>query len=210
MASFGCVFLICLYCHPYVIFSHLSCTSDQLIFVKHKSQALSVCSLKTESKNHKRFDVGMVFQRSLSPSPLLKKDHQSQLPTTMSRQFLNIANNWRVYNHCGKPVPVLTVKKCFLMFRQNLLCFSLCLLLCVLSLRATQKRWAPLSSSYQIFTHIDKLHSNFLFSRLNNPVCLSLFLLGNMLQNYTQSSRCGHTSAEQRGSPLLTCKQCYS
>ena len=59
----------------------------------------------------------------------------------------------------------LTVKKYFLMFRGNLLCFSLCPLPLVLSLGTTDKSLAP--SSLQVFTYIDDIPLSLLFSSLN-------------------------------------------
>lgn len=49
-------------------------------------------------------------------------------------------------------------RKCFLMFRVSLLCFSLCPLPLSLSLSTTKKSLAPpLLPSLQVFTHIDEI-----------------------------------------------------
>jgi len=123
----------------------------------------------------------------------------------------------------GQPVPVLLV------FRGNLLCSSLCPWPLVLALGTTGKGLA-LSPLHPPFRHLYTLmrsNQNLLFSALNSPnsvfsqerdstsfiamvlhqtfSSMSRCLLYCRVQNCTQHSKCGLTSAECRGSPPLTC-----
>ena len=71
-----------------------------------------------------------------------------RLPRTMSRWILNISKSGHsttsLRNLCQCLI-TLTVKKCFLVFRQNLPCFSLCPLPLVLSPDTTENSLAPSS-----------------------------------------------------------------
>ena len=99
------------------------------------------------SQNHRTVEVGRDLWRKSYPKPWAT---QSLFPRTMSRWFLNISKDWgstaSLGNLCGYLVPFMwvcgTVKKCFLMFRGNLLCFSLCPLPLILPLDTTGKSLA--------------------------------------------------------------------
>ena len=112
--------------------------------------------------------------------PLLKQDHLK--PRTMSRKLLNISRDGdsttSLCNLCQCLV-TLTVTKCFLMFRGNLLCFSLCPLPFYLSLGTTGKSLAP-SSCHSLFRYLHTLIRfplSLLFARLNSPNSLNLCYL---------------------------------
>lgn len=61
----------------------------------------------------------------------------------------------------------LTVKKCLLMYRGNILCFTLCLLPLVLALETTEKRLAPsLHSPFSYLHMLVRSLLSFVFSRL--------------------------------------------
>ncbi|KAK2540579.1 hypothetical protein Q9966_004304 [Columba livia] len=117
----------------------------------------------------------------------------------------------------------LTVKKCFLMFRGNVPCFSLCPLPLVLSLYTTEKSLAPSSLHLPLEYLYTLMRSTRAFSRLDSPSSLSLApydrcsrpiiilvalsgtlssmsvsLLHWRAQRWAQPSRCGLPSAEQR------------
>lgn len=74
--------------------------------------------------------------------PCSSKVPRSTLPTTVSRQLLNIS---RGGDSCGQPVPVLShpCSKVFLIFRWIFLCFSLYLLPLSLLLGTTEESLAP-------------------------------------------------------------------
>ena len=161
--------------------------------------------------------------------PSSSRATESQLLRTMSTQLLNISKvrgcRTSLGNLCQCLV-TLTVKKCLLMFRGNLLCFRFGLLLWSCHWAPLKRAWhysfCPLS--FQAFIHIDEIPLSLLFSRLNSPSSLSLspqekrsspFIvlvaihctLSSMAtshfcwgaQNWTQLSRRGLTSAEGRG-----------
>lgn len=96
----------------------------------------------------------------------------SQVPTTVSRQPLNISKNGSPMNSLGNPwqCSVFLTVKCFLMFRGNHLCFSLCSLPLVLSLDTTIKS-LPLSiNSLPSTVHNKKISLSFFFSRLKSQL----------------------------------------
>lgn len=105
------------------------------------------------------------------------------LPMTISRQLLKVFKKWNSTASLGNLCQCLdtcTVKKCFLMFRWRLLCFSLCP---VSPVMAWMKRaWLPssLHSRFGLFLHIDKITLSLLVSRLNSS-SFQPFLTGEML-----------------------------
>ena len=97
---------------------------------------------------------------------------QSQLPRIVPRQLLEISKDGDSTASLGKLcqcLVTLTLKKCFLMFRGNLLCFSLCPLPLVLALGSHQKEPGSVlfSPSFQVFMYIDKIPLTLPFSMLN-------------------------------------------
>ena len=72
----------------------------------------------------------------------------------------------------------ITVKKCHLMFRQNLLCFNLCRLPLVVSLDTSERAWLCLlyAPPFRYLYKLIRSPMSFLFSRLNSPCSLSLSL----------------------------------
>lgn len=120
-------------------------------------------------------------------------------------------------------VSILTVRKCFLMFRWNFLCFSLCPLPLVLPLCNTESLVSPsfLSPSV-ILTWEDLCDCHFLQAEVPalsasphqrrcsscliifEALCCTCFTMSTSLsyrdaRNWTQHCWCGLTSAEQRG-----------
>lgn len=83
--------------------------------------------------------------------------------------------------HCCPCLVTLIIKKCFLMLRQNILCFSLCLLPLVLPLGTTEKRLAQSSLDYpfrylctmmrlsQAFSSPEREHVSFCLVYKHNP-----------------------------------------
>jgi len=83
-----------------------------------------------------------------SPTPLLKQGHLEQAAQDHIQVGFERLQQRRHHNPFGQPVPVfhtLKVKKFFLMFTWNFLCFSLCPLPLVLSLGTTEKSLASSS-----------------------------------------------------------------
>jgi len=122
-------------------------------------------------------EVGRSLWRSPCPNPLLKQGHLKQWSKTVSRQLLNIPKHGHSTTTLGNLVQcsaIITVKKRFLVFRRNLLHFSLCPLLLVL-------HWVPLkdpasilfTSSHQVLIYINQIPEPSL-SRLKSPRSFSL------------------------------------
>jgi len=92
--------------------------------------------------------LGGTSESHLVQPPCSSRATQPQLPRTVSRQLLNTPNDRDPRTPLGNLLQYfvnLRVKKCFVMFRGNLLCFSLFLLPLVLSSGTTEKRLASLS-----------------------------------------------------------------
>ena len=90
----------------------------------------------------------MDLSRSSGTTLCSSRATYSQLLGTMSRQLLSISKDGDYTPSPGnlcQSLVTLIVKKCFLMFRQSLLCFSLCPLPLVLSLGSTEKSLTPSS-----------------------------------------------------------------
>lgn len=88
---------------------------------------------------------------------LLKLGHPRRVPRPMSKWLLR-SQRRRLRRLSGQvvvSVPLRTVTKCFLMFRQNLLFSSVCLLSLVLALNSIEKSLA--SSMHPPFWHINTL-----------------------------------------------------
>ena len=101
-----------------------------------------------------------------------------QLPRILSRQFLSISKevdstNFLV-NLCQWSL-ILVGKNCFLMFRWNLLCFSLCPLLSVLSWHHWKKHGSIQLYTFPLYILV-RYALNLIFSRLNSPNSLNLSL----------------------------------
>ena len=152
----------------------------------------------------------------------------------MSRQLSNISKVWDckiLLGNLFQGSVTLTVKKCFLMIRGNLLCFSLCPLPLILSLGTVEKSLA-LFSLYPPFRYLYTLIRSplsYLLSRLNGPRSLRVFLKGVVLQSLnnlvrlcpclscTKELRTRHSTlgvaspvlSKGGGSPPLTCCQCF-
>jgi len=92
--------------------------------------------------------VGRDLWTYLVQPPCQSKVTYSRLHRTSSRQFLNTSRDGDSTTPLGSPFQysvTLRVKKFFLMFRWNFLCFSLCLLPLVLLLGTTEESLAPSS-----------------------------------------------------------------
>lgn len=91
----------------------------------------------TKPQNHRMVEVGSKPWGSFCLTPLLSKNGQ----------YMTILGN---LFHCSV---IFTLKKSYLMIRQNPLCFSLCSLLLVLSLGITEKTLTP-SSLHSPFRYL--------------------------------------------------------
>ena len=105
----------------------------------------------------------------------------SWLPRTTPTQFYNISKDGDFTAFLGNLFQcsaTLTVKNCFLMFRDSLPCFGFCPLPLAPSLGITEKCLGSIffATSLQVFTHLNQILLSLLFSRLNNPSSLSLSL----------------------------------
>ena len=89
-------------------------------------------------------EVGKDLWRSLGPTLLLKMgDPEPIVPMIMSRLLLRISRGETPQSPGSLCQPSIThtVKKCFLILRQNLLCTYVCLIPLVLALGTTKKSW---------------------------------------------------------------------
>jgi len=117
----------------------------------NKSDEILTCSTQTtwfitESQNHRMFGFGKDLCGSSSPTLLPKQGHLQQAAQDLSRRVLNISREGESTASLGSLFQcfvTLRVRKFFLMFRCNFLCFSLCPLPLVLSLGTTEKSLAP-------------------------------------------------------------------
>ena len=90
--------------------------------------------------------LGGTSESHLVQPPCSSRATQPQLPRTVSRQLLNTPNDRDPRTPLGNLLQYfvnLRVKKCFVMFRGNLLCFSLFLLPLVLSLEPGSVLFVP-------------------------------------------------------------------
>jgi len=91
--------------------------------------------------------VGRDLCGSSNPTPLLKQGLLQQAAQDLVQAGLEYLQRRRLHNPlwaaCSRALSPFKVKKFFLMFRQNILCFSLCPLPLVLSLGTTEKCLAP-------------------------------------------------------------------
>lgn len=103
------------------------------------------------------FCLGVVVQKDLwkssGPNPLLSQSHLKPVTQAYIQTALNISRHGESMTSLGnlcQSLVTLPVKKCFLMFRGNLLHFTLCPLPLTLSSGATEKSLAP-SSVHSFF-----------------------------------------------------------
>lgn len=84
---------------------------------------------------------------------------------------LNVSRDVDPTAHLGnlKYLVTFTIKKLFLMFKQNFQYFNLCPVALILWLATTQKSLAPLFLLSLIRQHADKIPPSFPFLRLNSP-----------------------------------------
>jgi len=82
-------------------------------------------------QNHRRVEVDRDLWGSSGPKALLRPDHLELIAQDHARQLLNISKDGdsaACLGNLRQCSVTFTIKECFLMFRRNLLCFSLCLL----------------------------------------------------------------------------------
>ena len=90
-------------------------------------------------------EVGRELWRSSGPTPCLKQGHLALAAQARVQMAHDCLQGWRVHHSVGNLCPwsvTLTVKKCFLLSRGNLLCVSLCPWPLVPSLATTGKSLA--------------------------------------------------------------------
>lgn len=167
-------------------------------------------------------EVGRNNWRSSCPKPCSSRAIYTCLPGTVSSWLLSI------FKHGGSTTPLgnLCQSECFLMFRGNFPCFSLCTLPLVLSVAITEKSLALCSLQLRIFRYLYtqmRFPLSLLFSSSPSslspssqekcsgpliilvPLCWTLSgrstsLLYRRTQNWTQNcSRCGLTIAVEWG-----------
>ncbi|KAK4817104.1 hypothetical protein QYF61_027967 [Mycteria americana] len=120
------------------------------------------------------FNIKLFKFQTVAPCPCRYLSLQSRLPGTVSRWLLSGSKDGDSTTSLGSLCQCLVIhtgKKCFLRFRRNLLCFSLCPLPLVLSLGTTEKTLAL--SSLQPPFRVMRFPLRLLFSRLNTHSSLS-------------------------------------
>lgn len=101
--------------------------------------------------NHRLVEVRRDLWWSSSPTPLLEQGHLVHVAQVHVQVGFDYFQRKILHNLSGQLVPVLCHphgKKFFLIFKWNLLCFSFCLLLLVLSLGSTKKSAQHHTCSY--------------------------------------------------------------
>lgn len=120
-------------------------------------------ALTWDAESHRMTDrlrLEGTSESHLVQPPQLKQDHLKQ--AAQDHVQMNISNTGDSATCLGnlcQCLVSLTIKKCFLTFAWNVLCFSLCLLPLVLSLGTTEKSLTPSLYPLQIFIHIDEIPS---------------------------------------------------
>jgi len=123
-------------------------TSHTAAFTRNNKATFLLVWIITESQNHRMVGVGRDLCGSSSPTPCQSRVTYSRLHRTLSRWILNISregDSTAPLGSLGQGSITLRMKKFFLLFSWNFLCFSLCPLLLVLSLGTTEKNLAPSS-----------------------------------------------------------------
>lgn len=125
-------------------------------------------------QNHRRLDIERDFVRSSGPIPVLKKGHLQSVALHNVLVDLNISirgGRFHILFQCSVTV---TVKKCFLMFRQHLLFVPLT---SFLSLSTTEKSpsFSSLHPSFRDLYPLITFTLIWLLSKLNNCSTLNLF-----------------------------------
>lgn len=114
-----------------------------------------------------RWDIWIHLVQSL-----LNQGHQSRIPSHPVQVAFEYLQGCRFHNLCSLCSITSTTQKCIPVFRENLLCCSLCPLLHALALIIIKKRHSPFSlhSSFKYYIYI--LRRFFLslpISRLKSP-----------------------------------------
>jgi len=113
----------------------------------------------TETQNHWTVEVERDLWRSSSPNPPLKLECPEPFPRTMSRWLWKISKWSDATNSRGNCASAVnhSIKNCFLVFKRNTLCSSLCILPLVITLGTTGKSLAP-SPFYSFLRYLYKLN----------------------------------------------------
>lgn len=132
------------------------------------------------SLSHRKAEVRKDLWRSSGPALMFKQGHlelgaQDHVQTAF--QYLQARRlHTSLQNLCQQSC-LCHSKMCFLMFRRNLLCFSLDPLPLVLSLGTTKERLSVVFSSFiQVFINTDNIPLRIHFSRLKSSSLLRVFL----------------------------------
>lgn len=112
----------------------------------------------------------------MSSHPAPARPHKSQLPKTVPRQLLNVSKDTgsiTSWGNLGKCSVTFTVKKVFLVFRENLLCLSVC------PGPVTGHHWKSCLCALLNFpsdVHADEIPLSPVFPRMSSSRSLILFL----------------------------------
>lgn len=149
-------------------------------------------------------EVGRPLWRSYGlTSPAQHKATHSQLPRTISRQFLNISNDGDLSNSLGNPCQCsINSRKVLPLFRGNLLGFSMCPLPRCCHWALLKRAWLPcICALPSVFIHIDEITPSLLFSRMKNPGSLSL----SSQEMWSSPSSSCHFAGLSSLAPFLSC-----
>jgi len=105
-------------------------------------------------------EAGRDVQRSSDPISLLKEGNIKPLGQDQVYMAFEYLQGLRIHSTSGKPISVLghphREKKCFFIFRGNLLYFNFCTLPLILSLGTTEKSLV-LSSFHFLFRYLNTM-----------------------------------------------------
>jgi len=108
------------------------CGYDALCIAEIKKEPI------TESQNHITVEAGRHLWRSSCPNSLVSQGHLERVAQDYLQTVFGCiskeGDSTACMDNLYQSSVTLTVKKCFLMFRGNLQCFSLCPLALILSL----------------------------------------------------------------------------
>ena len=124
--------------------------------------------------NHRIVEVGKYLWRPFGPTPMLKQGQLEEVAQEYAQQLLKVSKDVDSKISLGNFCLVTpSVVKCFLIFREDLLCFRLCPLPLVLALGTTERVWLCHLCTLPSGIYIAKIPLSLLFSRLNSSSSLS-------------------------------------
>lgn len=166
-----------------------------LVEIRYKLDLNWQLSYSFTSQNHRMVEFGRILWRSSCPTvPAQAMNSRPGCPGPHLHVAFEYIQRWETSKYlwatCASAWFALTVKNCFMMFRENLQ-FQL---VPIASGSATEPHWKEpgflfFTPVLRVFAHIGKIPSlNFLFCMLNSPSSSQPFLTGEVLLRHLSGS----------------------